>query len=84
MYSLRVVLRCYRLMVEDCKSSRIDRKFQVMSVMFLDRFPLKYGRFVCMACREVVFRYLTTTGRPFLTDKTVTVLDNIQSVTNNP
>ena len=37
----------------------------------IDRF--KYSRFVCKACRVVVSRYLTTTGRKVVPDKTVTV-----------
>ena len=46
----------------------------VRLVMFTTgRFPFKYGRFVYMACREVVFGYLTLTGQEVLPDKTVTV-----------
>ena len=49
---------------------------QVRLVMFTGRFkygPFKYGLLDCMACVEVVFRYLTTTDREVLPAKTVTV-----------
>ena len=37
------------------------------------QFAFKYGRFVCTVCREVVFMYLTMTGREVLPDKMVIV-----------
>ena len=44
-------------------------------------FPFKYGRFVCMACREVESWY-STTGQEVLPDKMVTVQDKTESVTD--
>ena len=53
--------------------------------MFMtDRFPFKYGRFVCTACQEVVSWYLTTTDRHIFPDKTVTVWNKTGNITDKP